>query len=310
MVIISECTFTDFELLKSKEVVIDNSSIGLANECTFEIPQFAYPSDTTDTYRNDFASSLLALSNRYSTPRFFLEIEDSCDNWSFVSELTDNTYGIYYSESDLQSNWRGFKVEWYKVYNDTINAGVGCYRVRQQYTDLTDSSTKINYSYKYNLKLFNENLADKTTKLTYTINGGKLGSTQSDEEVIDYGSVVWDKEIRLPNSILFGESSEFTRETTRYKNGGQTPIEDSQVETIQYNARQVPYSLHREIKITALQCGELYISDYNKGNVTTYNRKRVRASSEYAPIWATYATYAPVGLTFEPYFQNLRRKRC
>ena len=158
-------------------------------------------------------------------------------------ELNRYTYGVYYSESDLQSNWRGFKVEWYKVYN---LEGVGCYRVRQQYTDLTDSSTKINYSYKYNLKLFNENLADKTTKLTYTINGGKLGSTLNDEDVIDYGSVVWDKEIRLPNSILFGESSEFTRETTRYKNGGQTPIEDSQVETIQYNARKVPYSLHRD----------------------------------------------------------------
>jgi hypothetical protein len=307
MAIISECTFTDFELLKSKEVVIDNSSIGLSNECSFELPVFAFPSDTTNTYKNDFTSSLLALSNRYSTPRFFLEVEDSCDNWSEVSELTDSTYGVYYSEASLQTNWRGFKIEWYKVYN---LEGVGCYRIRQEYTDVTDASIKINYSYKYNLKLYSDNLADKTTKMTYTINGGKIGSTLDDAEVIDYGSIIWKREIRLPVSFFGFESSEYSREYTRYKNGGQVWTQDEQIETIQFNARRVPYSLHREIKITALQADELYLSDYNQGNVTTYDHKRVIHSSDYSPVWASYATYAPVGLTFQPYYENLRRKRC
>lgn len=307
MAIISECTFTDFELLKVKEVVIDNSSIGLANECSFELPVFAYPSDTTDTYRNDFSSSLLTLSNRYSTPKFYLEEETSCDNWTEISELTDSTYGLYYSEASLNPYWRGFKIQWYKVYN---LEGVGCYRIRQEYIDVTDSSTKINYSYKYNLKLYSDNLADKTSKMTYTINGGKIGSTQDDEVVVDYGSVIWERELRLPNSFFGFESSEYTREATRYKNGGQTPIEDSQVETLQFNAKRLPYSLHREIKITALQSGELYLSDYNLGNVATYDHKRVQPSSEYAPNWGTYRSYASVSLTFEPYFQNLRRKRC
>lgn len=307
MAITSECTFQDFELLKDKEVVIDNSSIGLASECTFEVPQFAYPSDTTDTYRNDFASILLPLSNRYSTPEFYLEVETSCDNWTEVSELTDSTYGVYYSESELNPNWRGFKVEWYKVYN---SEGAACFRIRQEYTDVVDGVIKINYSYKYNLKLYSDNLADNTTKMTYTINGGKIGSTLDDKTVVDYKTVIWNRELRLPSSFFGFESSEYTRETTRYKNGGQTPIEDSQVETLQYNAKRLPYSLHREIKITALQCGELYLSDYNLGNVTTYNMKRVQPSSEYAPLWGTYRSYAPVSLTFEPYFQNLRRKKC
>lgn len=132
--IISECAFQDFELLKSKEVVVDNSSIGLANECKFELPVFAFPSDTTDTYKNDFTASLLGLSNRYSTPEFYLEVEGACDVWTTVAQLNDSTYGTFFPS--LQTGWSGFQVAWHKVY--TLE-GVGCYRIRQEYTDITTS---------------------------------------------------------------------------------------------------------------------------------------------------------------------------
>lgn len=309
MAIISECTFVDFDLLLNTEVVIDNSSIGLASECGFKLPAFAYPTDITDTYKNDFTSSLLALSNRYSTPRFFLEKETSCDVWGEISELTDSTYGIYYSEASLNPSWRGFRIEWHKVYSAE---GVGCYRIRQQYTDVTDASVKVNYSYNYDLKLWNSDIANNTTKMTYTINGGIMGDPLSDTNTIDFGSVVWNKEIRLPSSFFGFESSEYTREVTRYKNGAQTPIKDEQIETINYVVRALPYSLHRELKVTALMCGELYVSDYNLGNPKQdmYNMKRVKPSSGYEPVWTTYTSYAPVELTFNPYFENLRRKQC
>ena len=310
MPIISECTFTDFDLLRSSEVVADNSTIGLASECSFKLPVFAYLSDTTDTYRNDFTSSLLTLTNRYSTPKFYLEKETSCDVWENIAELTSaNTYGIYYSEAALQTDWRGYKVLWHKVYSAN---GIGCYRIKQTYVDITDGNTDVKYSYKYDLKLFTSALANKTTKLTYTIDGGKIGSTLDDENVIDYGSVIWSREIRLPQSFFGFESSEYTREYTRYKNGGEVWTQDEQNESILFYVKQLPYSLHRELKITALQSGKLFISDYNTGNPKKdmYNMKRVNPSSGYEPTWSTNVSYAPVELTFEPYYKNLRRKRC
>ena len=180
MAIISECTYQDFELLYSKEVVLDYSSIGDAQTCSFELPVFAYTADTTDTYRNDFTSSLLTLSNRYSTPEFYLEEYNTTTcAWVEVAQLTDSTYGEYFTFTS-RPKWAGYRIDWHKVY--TLN-GVNCYRLRQEYTDVIDAAVKINYSYKYNLKYYSDNLADKTTKIKYVIRGGKIGSTQKQEEV-------------------------------------------------------------------------------------------------------------------------------
>jgi hypothetical protein len=311
MPITSECTFQTFELILDKEIVTDNSSIGLANECTFSLPVFAYLVDTDDDYRNDFTTSLLPLSNRYNDPKIFLEKEVSCNVFVEVSQLTDNTYGIFHPITSI-AEWIGYRIIWHKVF--TLE-GSGCFRIRQEYTDITDGSVKIKYSYKYNLNLFTKERADNTTKLTYTIRGGIIGSTIDDTKTINYQSIIWDREIRLPRSFFGFESSEYTRESVRYKNGAETQIVNNQVEELKFNAKKLPYSLHREIKITALQSGELFISDYNLGNPATiagvpYDHKRVSASSSYEPKWATYNSYAPVELTFKPYFENLRRKRC
>jgi len=311
MTIISECTFANFDLIKSKDVVTDNSSIGKANECKFTLPVFAYPTDIADTWRNDFTSSLLSLSNRYSAPKIFLEKESSCDNWTEITQLTDDTYGTYFPIASIDG-WIGYKVQWHLV--NSIN-GLGCYRLRQEYTDLTDSSTKISYSYKYNLRLFSEVIADKTTKITYTVNGGLLGDPKDDKNKINYQGITWEREVRLPQSFFGFESSEFAREFTRYLDGGQVHILDDQVETILFNARRLPYSLHRELKTIALQSDIILMSDYNLDNPSTiagvpYDHKRVNCSSSYEPTWNTNNTYAGVNLTFEPYYQNLRRKRC
>jgi hypothetical protein len=306
MAIISECTFEDFELLKSKEIVRDLSSIE-DSTCKFELPVFSYTADTTDEYRNDFTSFLLPLSNRYSAPKFFLEKED-CSTWTEVAQLTDSTYGEYFTWTS-QPTWIGTKIDWHLVYTAE---GEACYRVRMEYTDTIEASTKTEYSYKYNLMDYTDIRADKTTKIKYIINGGIIGSTQDDAETIDYKDIIWQREIRLPLSYFGNESSEYTREYTRYKNGAQVWTQDEQIETIGFNARKVPYPLHRELKITALQADEIYLSDYNESNPNTnkYDAKRVVATSDYTPTWGSYTPYAPVALTFKPYFENLRRKRC
>jgi hypothetical protein len=307
MPIISECTYQDFELLLEEEVVKDLSSIGRANECEFELPVFAYLADTGNTYKNDSSYFLLSLTNRYSTPEFYLEVQNGC-NWDEVAQLTDSTYGEYYTFTS-KPKWAGYRIDWHLVY--TLE-GVNCYRVRQESTNITDATIEIDYSYKYNLRAYTDGLADKTTKINYTINGGKRGSTVNNKKVINYKDVVWNREIRLPQSFFGFESSEFTRESTKYKTGAVVWTKDEQVETIGFNARRIPYSLHRELKITMLQADEIYISDYNEGNPNPdkYDHLRVKGSSSYEPTWNSYTTYAPIQLTFEPYYQNLEAKRC
>ena len=309
MAIISECTYQDFELLYGKEVVLDYSNIGNAQTCEFELPVFAYPSDTTDTRRNDFTTSLLSLTNRYNTPEFYLEVYNTTTcAWVEVAQLTDSTYGEYFTFTS-RPKWAGYRVDWYKVYN---LEGVGCYRIRQEYTDVTDAVVKINYSFKYNLKLYSDNLADRTTKIKYTLRGGKIGSVQNQEEVIDYKDVIWDRELRLPSSFFGLPTSEFTREFVRYKNGAQVWVTDEQIQSYQYIVKKVPFQLHRELSITMMQCDEIYIWDYNSSNPNTdkYDAFRVIPTSNYEPNWTTYTPYASVQLTFKPYFENLRRKRC
>ena len=110
-----------------------------------------------------------------------------------------------------------------------------------------------------------------TTKIYYKINGGITGDKDSDVDTIDYKDIIWEREIRLPMSFFGFESSEYSREYVRYKNGAQVWTQDEQVETLLFNVKKLPYSLHRELKINALMSDEIKMSDYNLGNVNTYN---------------------------------------
>jgi len=303
----SESSFKDFELLQGDELPPDLSCIGTANECVFELPAFAYPSDITDTWRNDFAAPLVTINNKYKDAEIYLEVLTGC-TWSEVAELdSSNTYGTYFG-AWTDFDWVGYKLDWYLVYN---LEGVGIYRIRQDITNIQTLTVSSSYGYRYNLKLWNENLADRTTKLTYKVNGGKMPNVLKPKRMIDYKGITWEREIRLPDSFFGFESSEYTIESTRYKNGGQQQTKNEQIQTIKYHCKKLPYSLHNMLRSDALQCGELYISDYNLGNPKKYyDHFRVKLSSDYSPTWTTYNSYSPVQLEFNGYYENLRRKLC
>ncbi len=302
MAITSESTFADFELLREPQVVVDNSSIGKANECSFSIPAFAYPTDTTDTYRNDFAAPLLALSNRFENPNFFLDKKQPDCSFLQVAQLNDSTLGELTSFSN---GWLGYKLEWHLVES---NHGVGCYRIRGEYDELGNPNVLQEISYQYDLKVFTDGLADKTIKFTYDITGGKVGSTTDDKAVLDYGTIIWCREFRVRGFFGF-ETSEINQEFVKYKNGSQNWTASDQIEQFLCYINSIPYSLHREIKINALQADNIFISDYNIDNQAVYDHKQVITNSNYEPIWARAATYAPVSLSFIPFFQNFERKR-
>ena len=302
---VSECSYKDFELLLGEELPPDLSCIGGGNECTFVLPAFAYPSDTTDEWRNDFAAPLVMINNKYSTPELYLEVMTDCV-WTEVAELTSsNTYGTY---SSFSNGWIGYKLDWYLVYN--VN-GAGTYRLREEKTNIQTTTVSISYGYRYDLKLFTSNQADGTVKMTYKVGGGKMPNILKPKRMINYGTIKWEREMRLPNSFFGFESSEYTIESTRYKNGGQKQIKNLQIQTISFHSKKLPYTIHEEIRSTALQCGNLHISDYNLSNPKKYyDHFRVKLASDYSPTWTTYNSFSPVQLEFNPYYENLQRKEC
>jgi len=303
-VINSECTRERFVLLREEQVVMDLSNIGRDFECEYKIPVFADQADVANTYNNDFFAPLLTLTNATEDPKFFLEKQDDCE-WNVLTELTDDTFGLY-ATFPSQPNWLGYKLEWHLV--QAVH-GNGCYRIRATYNDLISGDPFVQISYRFQLRNFNLDVADKTVKLTYTQRGGKIGDKFDDELRIDFKNIIWEREFRTPGFFGF-ETSEYVREFVRYQNGAENWSKDEQIESIICVLRNMPYELHRATKIDAFQSGELFMSDYNKGNQTKYDHKRVNPKGGYEPDWGQYNSYTSVGVAFNPHFNNLDRTRC
>ena len=293
------------KVLFEKIVIRDLSAIGKENECDFSIPVFCFP-DPDDKYRNDFTAPLVPLNNSQINGKIFIEKENADCTWSEISELNDNTYGTPFSDGS-RPDWVGYNLEWLKVYN---LHDVGCYRLRLEWDDFISGETQVEYSFRYKLRLFNENLADETVRFTYTIQGGIRGSQWEDTQLIDYGSIVWTRQIRFKGIFGHSDSQEYTTETVRYENGANEWIEDFSVEKYDAVFKSAPHSLHTEIKKTILHADIIIVDDYNINNINEYVNKRVLRDSNYEPQYDKWTSYSPVEVRFSQYYQNTRSKRC
>lgn len=302
----SERTFADFTLLREPVIALDLSDIGKDHECPFIMKAFAYPTDTSDQYRNDIYGAIMTLSNRFKEPKMYLEKLVDCA-WSELIELTDNTYGTYTTFTS-QTNWLGYKLQWHLV--NSIH-GTGCYRIRMEYKDLFNNPF-ISYSFRYDLNVYTDELADGTVKFNYVQNGGKIGDICDYERVIDFKDIIWENEYRLEGFYGF-ETGTNNREFVKYETGAIVPAKDEHIENIPCEIHPIPYWLTRILKINVLQSWELYISDYNstQPDGAIYNKMRIKPIGDFDPTWTKNTSFAPLRtLEFEPYYQNFERKYC
>lgn len=302
MAITSESTYFDLVFLQSEKAALPSL---VDEDCKIILPVFCYTTDTTDTYRNDFYAPLLTLSDTYNNALMYLE-ECVDGTWTQIAALTDDTYGTY-STWVARPSWLGYRLDWYTVFNAF---GIGVYRFRYEYDNITTATTTTKYSYIFDLKEYNVDIADQTTKVTFKINGGKIGDKDNDKTKVNYGNIVWDNEIRIPDSVFKWVDSQFTKEYTRYKNEAQVWTKNSQVENYLLNLKRLHFEVHKLLRITALQSDEIYISDYNIGNQENNDHKRVIFVGSYEPLINSYTKCMSVELEFQPYYQNLEKKRC
>ena len=154
-------------------------------ECCYTEIASVYPTDVTDTYRNDKTSILITLLDDSSTFEFKLVKGDT------EILLNSNLYGDFFDKGSFtdQPLKAGYVIDWVKVYN--LNGG-GLYKIVVSQTDFGDTVTK--ESWNYSVKVFSEQLVDKTVKLVSTHEGIV-------QNVEDYEGLIWKRYIRLPGTF-------------------------------------------------------------------------------------------------------------
>lgn len=304
----------DFKILHPIIIIKDLSSIGKEHECDFQVKVFAHLADTTDIYKNDFTAPLISLNNSQPNAKLFLEKQGACD-FTQIAQLNDDTYGYEFGtvdDPDIQFNgnrpdWIGYHIDWHNVL--TID-GAGCYRIRLEFDDFITGATSIEFSYTYDLKPYSDDLADGTSRYTYGIFGGVRGSQFKDDEIIDYGTVKWTRQIRVEGVFGYSDGQSYTSEYLREQSGAQKWLQDSSIETYQADLKGLPSSLHQEFKKVVLHADSIIVDDYNEFNINEYVNKRILRDSDYEPDYDRFVSYSSVILQFTQYHQNIRNKRC
>jgi hypothetical protein len=157
----------------------------LADLCNFKHKVLADASDSTD-FKNDKSSFIQASIGSGASVTFTIQ-KDGVD-WQTI---TDNTYGTYSALGTMANvNYAGFVLNWRSVLN-AVGGGIGCYKVKIDYTFLGVSVTT--YSPCYDLMNYNSYNAEGTVKFRWR-QSGKIKSSFYDFSDFSSG---WDQYLRI-----------------------------------------------------------------------------------------------------------------
>ena len=215
--------------------------------CDYEELAFAYPTDETNTYKNDFKSILITLLDDSSTYGFFLV--NSKDE---EIDLIDDTYGTLFDKgfNTVQPLKVGFKIDWLKVFNAL---GGDIYKVRIKQTDFgtpleTDS---------HNIKLmqFSELASQDTVKIETVQKGVYLQGE-------DYEGMTWDQMNRIVAN--FGNETQ-QNEVSRMKDGNYSDFDIQNQYFYQYtlSTNLLPSAIADSILNNDIKTDEIFISNYD-----------------------------------------------
>lgn len=219
----------------------------VSSSCDYEELAFAYPTDETDTYKNDFKSILINLLDGSSTYEFFLVGSDSVE-----IPLIDNTYGTLFDKgfNTVQPLKVGFRIDWLKVFN-ALGGDIYTIRVKQ-----TDFGTTIETD-SQNIKLmkFSELASQGTVKIATNQKGVYLQGE-------DYKGMSW---LNM-NRILadFGNESQ-QNEISRLKDGNYKDFDIQNEYFYQYTLETnlLPSPIADFLLNSDIKTDEIFISNYD-----------------------------------------------
>lgn len=293
----------DNPITESTEVVTDKL-IDCCSDYVWRV--FGNVGDTDDELKNDRNTFIWNFDFDVidtNTPEITL-----WKNGQLIDDLDDNSFGILYPYNFFKNvdnrSFVGYEVNWGRVFN-TYSSGV--YHVQLEIETIF-GQTIIQKSDSFCVKQYSEDLADKTVRIEYYLNG-IIGNSNFDELTTNYG------ELNLYNSHRFDgyfsfEKSRYEKDYIRYENGLDEKVTDEQFPEYVLDLKPIPAFKHNILRTDILQADKILVTDYNTRNFDKYYQKSVQVISEYAPnILYLKTKLAPIKLNFKPAINNLKRFR-
>jgi len=218
-----------------------------------------------------------------------------------------STYGIDYPfgfQTVNNQNYVGYKVEWYKVF--TLH-GAGIYKVELVVTDAILGNGSI-FSFEFKVCEYRGYRAEGTIRLQWYQNG-TIGSIADDKKTVDYLSLNWVNQIRLPG--FFGyPNSDYVKENIQYQNGAREWTFDEMDPIYILKTNRIPIQFHWLFMVSIMQSDRCTITDYNSRNAEKYVNKEIMFQTEYKPDWRPLMSkLAPVELAVKQRFNNYKKHR-
>ena len=162
--------------------------------CDYIEQAYVYPSDMSDTYKNDYKSFLINLKDDSSTYEFTLIRPDGNE-----TVFSDDNFGELFDKGFNQEQPLkvGYRIDWIKVFE---LFGRGIYQIKVSQTDFGNTVTA--ESIKFNVQVYDEIRADKTVKI----------ETVQDSPILngeDFGGMEWVNMARVEGT--------FNTETPNYE---------------------------------------------------------------------------------------------
>jgi hypothetical protein len=313
---LGEARFENFKLITSNPSdptsVLDLPKFS-ATSCCYELPVFAELVYTKD-FNNDKSSVIYFYDNAFSDA--LLELEQYISGtWTKIADLNDATYGTYSAFGTYTNpsgeNVLSFEIDWSLI---LAAFGIGKYRIKTVETNIFGTTNR--YSLEWTLKAYNQNIVDKTTRISWWVSG-LIGDSSNDQKKRDFGNLNFYNEIRLYNSLFWSKTSEYEKEFVKYQNGQQVWTKDERTRSYKFELNGAPNYVHELLSGEVFQSDTIMITDYNSNNPAMLAdcspemlEKYVKLSSNYEPKWNFGSKYASVECTFTNEYQNFVRKRC
>lgn len=229
--------------------------------------------------------------------------------WSSIETLDNNDFGTAYEygffTNDAGEKFIGYQLNWSDVLDEH---GEGSYRVICETEDYLGNTPTPLYSYEFCLKTYTPERANKTVRVEYNMDG-VYGINENDQAVKDFGGLNWYNAFRLPGFFGF-PVPKHTSEFVQYNTGQRVPVSDSQEPEFGLSLNYIPFFVHEVMRTDVLQSEEIYITDYNKDNISNLVRKRVYRASDYVINYKKMIKKtAPANCTFHQTFNNFKRTR-
>ena len=271
--------------LPTEDAIVCSCSF-VASSCDYEELAFAYPTDATNSYKNDFKSILITLLDSSSTYEFVLVGSDNVE-----TILVDEIYGKLYEKgfNTSQPLKVGYKIDWLKVY-ETLGGDIYTIRVKQ--TDFSNTITADSHNIK--VMLFSELASQDTVKIKTVQQGSVLlgedyegmSWTNMNRIVADFGNETQQNEIvRLKDASYknYDVQNEFYYQYSLRTNLLPSPIADfllnSDIKTDEIyisNYDIYAYRQYRDLKVVhegSVEASDDYVTNKNKTFNITFNDK-------------------------------------